>query len=55
MSERTNTPASLGNPCHEPSVSNRASTDNSFVLDQISDGFDADIGPYDPDNDYLPE
>lgn len=55
MAERSDTPATLGSSSHNHLVSNHDSTDNSFALDQYPDGFDADIGPYDPDNDYLPE
>ncbi|KAG9603750.1 hypothetical protein KCU77_g1626, partial [Aureobasidium melanogenum] len=53
--ERTSTPATMGNSNHDPSASNLDPTDHSFALDQLPDGFDADVGPYDPDNDYLPD
>ncbi|KAG9697952.1 hypothetical protein KCU95_g3137, partial [Aureobasidium melanogenum] len=53
--ERTSTPATMGTSSHDPSASNLDSTDNSFALDQLPDGFDADVGPYDPDNDYFPD
>ncbi|KAG9990641.1 hypothetical protein KCU98_g994, partial [Aureobasidium melanogenum] len=53
--ERTSTPATMGTSSHNPSASNLDSTDNSFALDQLPDGFDADVGPYDPDNDYFPD
>ncbi|KAH0374104.1 hypothetical protein KCU65_g328, partial [Aureobasidium melanogenum] len=53
--ERTSTPATMGNSSHDPPASNHDSTDDSFALDQLPDGFDADVGPYDPDNDYFPD
>lgn len=55
MAEKTSTPATSGNSDDNPSASNLDSTSDSFALNQIPDGFDADVGPYDPDNDYLPE
>ncbi|KAG9565628.1 hypothetical protein KCU71_g5203, partial [Aureobasidium melanogenum] len=53
--ERTSTAATMGNSSHDPSANNLESTDNSLALDQFPDGFDADVGPYDPDNDYFPD
>lgn len=53
--ERTSTPATMGTSNHEHSASNFEPADDSFTLGQMPDGFDADVGPYDPDNDYFPE
>ncbi|KAG9671542.1 hypothetical protein KCU99_g4764, partial [Aureobasidium melanogenum] len=53
--EGTRTPATMSTSSHDPSASNLDSTDNPFALDQLPDGFDADVGPYDPDNDYFPD
>ncbi|KAG9946002.1 hypothetical protein KCU85_g6832, partial [Aureobasidium melanogenum] len=54
-SASNSTPATMGNSSQDPSATNLDSADNSFALDQLPDGFDADVGPYDPDNDYFPD
>ncbi|KEQ62169.1 uncharacterized protein M437DRAFT_66605 [Aureobasidium melanogenum CBS 110374] len=53
--ERTSILATMGKSSQDPSATDLDSTDHSFALDQPPDGFDADVGPYDPDNDYFPD
>ncbi|KAK6001301.1 hypothetical protein QM012_002632 [Aureobasidium pullulans] len=55
MTKERSTFAAQGSSDHKPSASNFDSTNDSFALNQIPDGFDAAVSPYDPDNDYFPD